>query len=214
LVSTLFRYVDYENEVIRAMPLGNYEVDSESGEHMAECVARIAKTMGLPVKNLLAVGMDNSKNVFSESSDFTRRLQRLHPNIIQARLGCRSIQSSIKHAMNFLPSYVWFMLDKVYLWFGEVPARWSKYVEVWRRVVREEWSVDTSKLRPKPLASPKDTRWTCFFDLVVNMQHQLSALHAYFKEELKCGDDRFQEAVPLRMLVEFSGSQQLACYMV
>ncbi len=179
----VIRYIDFEDEVIRVMPLGVFEVTSGSGEHMAECCERIAKTYNVSLEKCLAVGMDNATPMTGKKTGLTGRLRKFNPNMIQVCCVCHSLQLCVKFALDCFDPVVKSAIHKPYMWFGKSLAKWEAYSEVWRQTQRTATGLTkpAANLNPKKLVSPSQTRWNYLNELVPTLLSQQEALIAYFK---------------------------------
>ncbi|KAK3918791.1 Zinc finger MYM-type protein 1, partial [Frankliniella fusca] len=171
--------------------LGLIPVLDCTGQGLANSLKEYLKSIGLPLKRLMAVGVDGASNMCGPHNSFFTHLRTEVPNLQLFKCVCHSIDKCAQHAFDALPNDVASLINDTNNWFAHSAKRWGEYEAYYKTI--------NGGKKPKKLMSLSKTRWLVWVpcsEIVLNQWHELRGFFL-MKAEGAMGDKKAKEIVKL-----------------
>lgn len=107
--------------------LGIVEVTKCTGEILAEALLEYLYKIGLPPKNIFAIGTDGAPNMCGVNNSFHTHLKNKVPGLQLIKCVCHSLDKCAQYAFREMPDHLNYLLREAYNWFAHSALRQSEY---------------------------------------------------------------------------------------
>lgn len=111
--------------------LGLVPVTSCTGKDLATALLDFLRAIGLPYKNMKAIGVDGAMNMCGLHNSFFTHLRDVIPKLALFKCVCHSIDKCAEHAFKFMPNSVSRIMTETANWLNTV-KRWDEYVQYYK----------------------------------------------------------------------------------
>ncbi|XP_036149417.1 uncharacterized protein LOC118647840 isoform X2 [Monomorium pharaonis] len=164
------RFYSQREESIVTDFLGIVEVTKCTGEILAKTLLEYLCKIGLPPKNLFAIGTDDASNMCGLNNSFYTHLKKEVPNLQMIKCVCHSLDKCAQYAFRKMPDYLNYLLKETYNWFA---LRQSEYKEYYKTMNKGK--------NPGKLQKLCDTRWMSWLPVASEILNQWTELHGFFR---------------------------------
>ncbi|XP_036138318.1 uncharacterized protein LOC118644270 [Monomorium pharaonis] len=126
------RFYSQREESIVTDFLGIVEVTKCTGEILAKTLLEYFCKIGLPPKNLFAIGTDGVSNMCGLNNSFYTHLKKEVPNLQMIKCVCHSLDKCAQYAFRKMPDHLNYLLKETYNWFAHSALRQSEYKEYYK----------------------------------------------------------------------------------
>jgi len=126
------RFYSRREESIITDFLGILEVTKCTGEILAETLLEYLCKIGLPFKNIFAVGTDGASNMCGLNNSFYTHLKKKVPGLQLIKCVCHSLDKCAQYAFRKMPDHLNYLLRESYNWFAHSALRQSEYKDYYK----------------------------------------------------------------------------------
>lgn len=112
--------------------LGLVAIQGCSGKELADVLKAYLLEIGLPLRNLRAIGTDGAPNMCGLINSFYTHLKKDVPGLWLFKCICHSIDKCAEHAFKSLPQEFVDLITDTNNWFAHSPQRWGEYTAYYK----------------------------------------------------------------------------------
>lgn len=112
--------------------LGLIPVSSCTGEALASVLKDFLQTVGLPIKQMTAVGVDGAPNMSGHVNSFYTHLKKDVPGLQLFKCVCHSLDKCTEYAHKAIPEDVNYLLRESHNYFAHSSKRLDEYTEYYK----------------------------------------------------------------------------------
>lgn len=121
------RFYSQREESIVTDFLGIIEVTKCTGEILARTLLEYLYKIGLPPKNMFAIGTDGASNMCGLNNSFYTHLKKEVPSLQMIKCICHSLDKCAQYAFRKMPDHLNYLLKETYNWFAHSALRQHEY---------------------------------------------------------------------------------------
>jgi len=129
------RFYNRQKESMVTDFLGIIQVTKCTGEILAEALLEYLHKIGLPAKNIFAIGTDGASNMCGLNNSFYTNLKNKVPGLQLIKCVCHSLDKCAQYAFRKMPDHLNFLLRETYNWFAHSTVRQSEYKDYYKENV-------------------------------------------------------------------------------
>lgn len=126
------RFYSQREESVITDFLGIIEVTKCTGEILAKTLLEYLHKIGLPPKNMFAIGTDGASNMCGLNNSFYTHLKKEVPDLQMMKCICHSLDKCAQYAFRKMPDHLNYLLKETYNWFAHSALRQHEYKDYYK----------------------------------------------------------------------------------